>query len=305
MNKRKIILLSATGILLCVYILQVILVGKNSVKTFTIKEEPTSYNILANGETVILSKENDIWIVSNGKDEKYKANAGFADNIQSNVTEIKSLDVVSHSDSETVLERYGLGDGAVKVVALDKNGKEIRTLIIGKESSTGSQTYVKIDSGKDIYLVSGALKSVFGKSVEDLRSKEVYRFDGKEIGKVNINSLAGNWTFETKNSNTEKPEWTVSGIADKLDDSKITSWINSLAILNVETWRNTSQLPKAESTEVTIYKGEKIIQVTIYQIAGEAEGEVQYIGTCSETPYSFTLNKYMAGKFLKSIEELK
>ena len=305
MNKRKIILLSATGILLCVYILQVILVGKNSVKTFTIKEEPASYSILANGETVILSKENDIWIVSNGKDEKYKANAGFADNIQSNVTEIKSLDVVSHSDSETVLERYGLGDGAVKAVALDKNGKEIRTIIIGKESSTGSQTYVKIDSGKDIYLVSGALKSVFGKSVEDLRSKEVYRFDGKEIGKVNINSLAGNWTFETKNSNTEKPEWTVSGIADKLDDSKITSWINSLAILNVETWRNTSQLPKAESTEVTIYKGEKIIQVTIYQIAGEAEDEVQYIGTCSETPYSFTLNKYMAAKFLKSIEELK
>ena len=105
MNKRKIILLSATGILLCVYILQVILVGKNSVKTFTIKEEPASYSILANGETVILSKENDIWIVSNGKDEKYKANAGFADNIQSNVTEIKSLDVVSHSDSKTVLER--------------------------------------------------------------------------------------------------------------------------------------------------------------------------------------------------------
>ena len=305
MNKRKIILLSATGILLCVYILQVILAGKNSVKMFTLKEEPVSYSILANGETVVLSKENDIWTAGNGKDKKYKANAGFADNIQSNVMEIKSLDVVSHSDSEAVLERYGLGDGAIKAAAMDKNGREVKTLLIGKESSTGSQTYVKIDSGKDIYLVSGALKSVFGKSLEELRSKEVYRFDGKEIAKVEVNSPAGNWVFETKNSSGEKPEWTVSGTDEKLDDSKIDSWINSLAILNVETWRNTEMMPRIAGTSVTIYKGTQTIQVSIYQIAGEEEGEAQYIGTCSETPYTFTLNKYMAGKFLKSIEELK
>lgn len=300
MKMRKNILLCSIGILLCVYIIQLIAAGRSSIKNITLKNTPVVYTMNNGTEEVVLTKDGDNWFA--GK-EKYKANASYADMIESNIKSIKVLDTVSHSDAEAVLERYELTDGAISVTASDSTGKVLRKLIIGKEATTGSQTYIKIDSSKDILLVSGSLKGIFGKSVDELRSKEVFRFDNKEISKVAVDGNAGKWSVEAKDLSAESIEWNVTGISEKLDDSKITTWVNSLPILNVESWGKTDKVPDVKPTTVKITKSDKTVEVSIYPVP---DGEnIQYFATSSETPYTFVLSKYMAEKFLKSPEDLK
>lgn len=304
MNTRKTILLSAIAVLLCVYALQLISAKKSSIKNITLKNEPAVYTIQNSSGEVVLTKETingeATWITGS---QKYKATQIYADNIKDNVMDIKVLDTVSHSDSEAALERYELGDGAISVTATDNNGKVLRKMFIGKESTTGSQTYVKLDSGKDILLVSGSLKEIFGKSVEELRSKDIFRFEGKEVSKVSVDGAAGKWSVEAKDLSAEKPEWNITGISEKLDDTKVTNWVNSLPYLSVENWGNTDKVPDVKPTTVVLSKADKTVEISVYPVK---DGEnIQYFGTCSETPYTFTLSKYMAEKFLKTPEDLK
>lgn len=300
MKLRKTILLSAIGVLLCIYIIQLISSGRSAVKTLALKAEPAAFTISGSGSDVVLSKESGSWIVG-GK--KYKANAAFSDNIKNAVTSVKVLDTVSHSDDEAVLERYGLSkDKAYTVTATDKDGKTIRTLTIGKESTTGSQTYVKVDSGKDIYLVSGSLKDTFGKSVEDLRSKEVFNFKADDLTKVAVSVPGNTWSMEKSG---EPAVWSAAGQTIELDDEKVKAWINTLPVLNVQSWKNeTDPMPRIAGTTATLTAGGKDITVTVYEIAA-ADGKTEYIGTSSETPYPFTMSKYTADKFCKKLAELE
>lgn len=304
MKTRKIVLLSGIGILLIVYILQLCLGGKSSAKTFTLKDEVVNFTISNNGSDVKLSKSGEDWQVSGTNGETFKANSGFADSIQTNVSEIKTLDIVSHSDDNATLERYGLSN-PIKVEGCTADGNVARTILVGKESATGSQTYVKIDSSKDIYLVSGNLKSVFGKSVDDLRTKEVFRFDGKEITKVEVSKSDQILTFVKKDANAELPEWEISGTTETLDQSKVTSWIESLPVLSAEKWgaKGMPEVGDSQGVKVTISTANKTVDATVYQ-TGEGN-EAKYFATSSENPYNFEVSGYMAQKFLKNVEDLK
>ncbi|QTQ15618.1 DUF4340 domain-containing protein [Treponema parvum] len=189
LKMRKSVLLAAIGILLCIYAIQLFVLGRKSVKVLSLKEEAAVYTIKGSDIDVVLTRSGDEWLVGS---KNYKANESFADNIDKAVKTVKVLDAVSHSDSEASLERYGLESAkALTVTASDAQGKILRTITVGKESSTGSQTYVKIDSGKDIYLVSGALKNTFEKTVDDLRSKQVFSFSSGDIDKVTVFSGYG------------------------------------------------------------------------------------------------------------------
>ncbi|QTQ13400.1 DUF4340 domain-containing protein [Treponema parvum] len=351
LKMRKSVLLAAIGILLCIYAIQLFVLGRNSVKVLSLKEEAAVYAIKGNDIDVVLTRSGDEWLVGS---KNYKANESFSDSIDKAVKTVKILDTVSHSDSEASLERYGLeSEKALTVTASGAKGKILRTITVGKESSTGSQTYVKIDSGKDIYLVSGALKNTFEKTVDDLRSKQVFSFSSDDIDKVTVFSgykgtdnaaggeaggkpnsgaigsqrrsegIADNkigWSVEKiKDSSSDKAQdkdavtaekqtswrFSGSGISDsEIDGEKINTWINTLSSLNVQDWRSeNAALPDVKGTTTTIFVAGKEITVTVYR-TGEGD-EAEYIGTSSETPYSFTVSKYTANKFQKDPEEFK
>lgn len=315
MKLRKTILLSAIAVLLCVYIAQLVIAGKSSIKTLTLKDEVATYTISANASgsdsDVVLTKDGDAWIVGS---KNYVANQAFSDNIKDAVASLKVLDTVSHSDAETVLERYGLDSAkAFTVTAADKSGKVLRTIIIGKESTTGSQTYAKVDSSKDIYLISGSLKNTFAKSVEDLRSHGVFNFKEQDLTKITVSRPGSSWSIEktsVQSSDANSPaieSWKYNGNGSvELDEEKVKAWVNTLPVLNVQDWREeTAPLPRIAGTTVTLTTAEKEITVTVYEISSSVEGQDnEYIGTSSETPYSFTMSKYVGQKFLKEISEL-
>jgi hypothetical protein len=305
MNNRKTVLLSAIALLLCIYIVQLVRVGGTSVKNITLKDTPTVYSMkTANGEVSLTCTKDGKWIVGT---QNYPANDNLATAIRDAIKNIKILDTVSHSDSEAMLERYGLDTAqAVTVTASDADGKALRTVIIGKESSTGSQTYIKIGSGRDIYLVSGSLKNTFGKSVSDLRNDEVYSVKDEDISHVAVASADGNWELEKSGT---PAVWSVAsgnkGIT--LDTEKTASFVSSLATLNVQSWADDNTvLPETGGVTMTLTAADKQISVTLYKIGnGKDDKDDKYLGTSTSIPYKFYLAKYAADKYMKKLDDLK
>src|SRR5574344_2385607 len=105
MTKRKTILLSAIGILLAVYIIQLAVASRATVGEIITKDSPDFVSIEHGGNAVSMYKDGDNWLTSINK---YPVGEKNADGILNTIEKIKILDVVSHSTSAATLERYGL-----------------------------------------------------------------------------------------------------------------------------------------------------------------------------------------------------
>jgi len=300
MKARKTILLSAIVVLVAIYAAQLVNEKRSSIKKFILKTAPASYTITSGPNSVVLAGTNGKWTVG---DRKYPANENQVTTISNAVTSIKVLYTVSRSDAESVLERYGLNkEKAITVTASSADGKVLRTITVGKESTTGSQTYIRLDGGRDIYLVSGSLKNTFNKTVDDLRTREVYNVKTEDITRIGVTSPDGNWEL---NKSGTPAVWSVTGSKSSvLDTEKVSSWVNSLPVLNADSWADeTTAVPEKGGTVVTLTVAGKPVSVTVYTI-GEGD-KAKYLGTSSATPYKFYLSKYSADKYLKKLSELK
>lgn len=166
MKSRKLFLLAGIAVLLCVYIFQTIGAHRSPVKSYILKDMPDSVTIKseANG-TVLLTKEYDAWFV--GEDKK-PASEDDVRYLMTALQNIKTLGVVSRSNSEADLQRYGLDDMAKITVTASKGGKEVRSLVLGKAATNADQTYVRVDGGSETLIASGNLHHQFEVKAEDL-----------------------------------------------------------------------------------------------------------------------------------------
>lgn len=181
MTKRKIILLASIAVLAGIYIWQSISAGQNTVNDILLQEETDSIRITltdgssytltrqtipstaipVEGETTTTGETEEVWMLDNGEIAEDFA----VSRMESQLQTIRVLGTVS-SAGDT--ERYDLdGDSVLTAEAL-KDGKPIRTIRVGKTSSTTSQTYAQLDSSSEILLISGTLVDTFGKTADEL-----------------------------------------------------------------------------------------------------------------------------------------
>ena len=92
------------------------------------------------------------------------------DSLVKSLSVVKTLNVASRSDSAATLERYGL-DQAISIQA-KMGAKDFQKILVGKESVSGSQAYVKVNGKKEIYLAQGNLRRDWTFSLDDLKEKE-------------------------------------------------------------------------------------------------------------------------------------
>ena len=78
---------------------------------------------------------------------------------------LQLLEKVATASSDDVKEKYDLIEGKVITVTVKNADKVIRTVNVGKASSTNYQTYITVDDSKDIYLANGNLNSLFASSI--------------------------------------------------------------------------------------------------------------------------------------------
>ena len=302
LQTRKIVLLSCIGVLLLICIFQAILSGRNPVKTLKLDDGFDLITINKGGETIELSLDGADWYV--GKDD-FKANSTDISSITSNLKEIKVLDTIGRLASEEFNERYDLNDEKAIVVKASKGGKEVRSVKIGKASSTGSQTYITVGSSKDILLVSGNLNSIFGKSEDALKSKTVYSITGSNVNGVTVATSTESWGANRSTDENGSVVWNFTGSASgsESDSSKVNTWVGQLASLNASSWVSASKtLPSKKEVSVEIESSEGKITVDVYS---EKDGDkTKYYGVSNKTSHKFELSESTAKRFIKNFRDL-
>ncbi len=78
--------------------------------------------------------------------------------------------MTSRSASEAALERYGL-DKPIKV-CLKAKDKNLLSLSIGKNGSSGSQSYVQVNGKGEIYLARRNLRSDWDVKIDSLKPEQ-------------------------------------------------------------------------------------------------------------------------------------
>jgi len=307
MKTRKIILLSACAVLLFICIIQAVTLNRNTVKVFNISEAPDEISIKNASEVINLKKIDDEWYIGS---QRYPANASVVDSFVAAVKSVKALDKVGTAGNEASQNRYDLNEGKGIVVTASANGKLLRTLCVGKASTTGSQGYVTIDDSKDVYLASGNLNSTFNKTLNDVRSKTVWTLEKNMIGAISIKNITegSQWKL-SRSGQSENITWNIDGsgvVVGDVDSEKATSWFNEFSSLTANSWYSDNAKPEGTYLiSCQIECGGKTVTTDIYQIQAETEDDgAKYCGTSSETPYVFEVSAYAVKKFLKQTNEI-
>ena len=333
MKTRKLVLIIADFILLAVLTAQCVLISRDGSKTFRLKETPDEIIIQKGSENVILKYENNNWFVG---EKKYPANISSVDSILESLESIRCIDKVGSVSKPNAADKYELNEGQKISVIARKEGTDLRSIDIGKNGSTGSQSFITVDGGKDIYLATGGLRYDFDTSIDQIRSKIVWDFDEAEINAVEVikteNITRGNiedddsWSsgdsFKVaKNSSDNNTQWVIYGadnseIDIEPDGEKIQSWFDGLGSLTTSLWYDESKDLEKEFNSrkiatVNITHGFDIASIDIYEIPVDMEDDStesgktpSYYGKTSENPYPFELTSYTMERLNKNPEEL-
>lgn len=164
-SKRTKILAAVAAALFVICAAQFFIGLKSPQKTFRVKGEPDYISVENSGNTLVLQRNGSDWFCGAQKLDKAKM-----DSLVKSLSIVKTLNVASRSDSAATLERYGL-DQAISVQA-KMGAKDFQKILVGKESVSGSQAYVKLGAKKEIYLAQGNLRRDWTFSLDDLKEKE-------------------------------------------------------------------------------------------------------------------------------------
>lgn len=139
---------------------------------------------------------------------RYAADSGLVVNLlnQANRIEVKNL-VSSNPEKQSVFQVDSTG----VLVRLSAQGTDKAAFIVGKPSSTFSETFVRKDGSPDVYLADGYLQGTFKRGANDLRDKTIFKTDAASIRSVTYHygdttfTLALNdtvWQIGKENANT-------------------------------------------------------------------------------------------------------
>lgn len=324
MNKtitRKVVLLVLIAALLIVYIMQLAFTGKNKVKIISLAETPDAVLIVkgngpaspANSYRVYL--ENSSWYAG---EKKYAAEKASAEKMAETFKNIKLLGVITNSPGNAA-EKYGLDDNNKYTVTAFKDGKALRTIVIGKDTTAGGQSYIQVDGKDAVYLAEGAFHATYSVPVDSIRSKDIFTLSSAEIMSVTVNGPSGSFVvrknlsgaadMSSDNSVAQTPVWelTESSVSSevKCDTEKVASWIDTVNTLKCSSWAADDESLRNENFygSFKIGTGTKDISIDFFSIPDDSEGK--FLCRSSATPYPFYLTKYYVEKFCKNFDEIK
>jgi len=296
---RKIALLGAIAVLACVYILQLAFQAAGSIKELSLTDEPDALAIeRSGGEKVSIAKDGDRWVVGAAKYPADKAK------VESMLNAMKSIRILGTVSGSADYDRYGLGESGRLSVTASKNGKALRSVIAGKNSSTSEQSYALVDSGKDVLLVAGRLRDEFDKTVDALRDRTVWGVPVEGITRVDSDfspappGIAGSGAAE---SGTRRMAFAVAKAGDPsvlqsvplagksasaVDAAKAAAWVESFAALRADSFAIEGTPVDGKPLGIlTVTAAGKVMTLSVLK----KEGESRYLCVSSESRYPFYL----------------
>lgn len=266
---------------------------------------------------VVLDKTEKGWTVT---DKNFPANPDDIEQMLATLKQIKLSALVSEAKD---LSRYELDDPhAVKVKALA--GKEaLCSLVIGKTAPSYNHTFICLKDGdQTVYQANGNFKDQFDKTSDDFRDKKVLEFDPDSVKKVTLEKQGKTATFvktqvvkapdqgkeKTKGDLTAentKPEETVWKNEDGSvgDQKSISDLLSSLSKLECQTFINDDEAARLKEKQPLCKISLENDQTFVLNLFSKNEAQ-DVDGSCSYTPYAFTLTNYKAEDIVSYTDKL-
>ena len=234
----------------------------------------------------LLRKEGDQWYIG---EKKYPAKQGFVDTLLQQLSAPSLQDLVAKSGN---LLTFALDDErAYELKALNADGNSLRRFYVGKSSSSGRYSYVRLNEDDlRVFTLSANLSSILEKSVDDLRDRLVLNFSSQDIEKLQIS--AGDTVVSAEKADDK---WQVPDSAT-WGEEQIQSLINRFASMNAQDF--ISEYPAADAEYEVQFIAAGGVSYTV-TIAAETLGDDGYPAKSSSYGFPFTLNQYTVESMLK------
>ena len=148
------------------------------------KEQVAKIEIVANGETTTLLKQDGNWIVASM--DNYPADSEGITELLSKVADFKNTQRVSNNPEKQA--EFEVDSTGVEAKLMDANGTLLAHLFVGKTTPGFLSSYVRVANANDVYIAQGYLQSVFDKDTRTWKDRTIFDFNKGIVTQLNISS---------------------------------------------------------------------------------------------------------------------
>jgi hypothetical protein len=292
-NKKLFYLLAGLIAILLITVL-VKIPGENA----TLKSRIVDFDTLAVSKIIIypktgkagsfeLERNNNKWVVKQGNIVS-ATQEGAVQNIFGEVLNLKPQSLAAVKKSQW--KEFELTDSlATRIIFLDRKGKTLADLMVGKMSyrqqdnpyagyggnNVQVTSFVRLYNEKNVYAVEGFISFTFNTKFDDWRDKTFIRSDKKDITKITFTYPADSSYTMSNNGNG----WQIAG--QTADSARVAGYLNSLSLLNGQNIKDNYQ-PVLSPVYQMLVEGNNLLNISVK--CYKNEGNDEYIVNSSLNP---------------------
>ena len=229
------------------------------------EEQIAKIEIIADGETTTLLKQNDDWVVTSM--DNYPADSEGISELLSKVAEFKNTQRVSNNPEKQ--SEFEVDSTGVEAKLMDANGTLSAHLFVGKTTPGFLSSYVRAADFNDVYIAQGYLQSVFNKGDRTWKDRTIFDFNKGIVTQLNISSpeetvelrldADGTWQMlkpvasAVKQDEVDSLLTTLSG----LDTDDFADMPDDLGTYGLDTPQSTISAVRNDGTTATLHIGKE------------------------------------------------
>lgn len=287
-SRRKAIYLAIIVLLILLLIFQQFGDRSGLPRIPAVEEEIDALTIDTGTEAISIVRDGEEWFIG---EERFPGDRDRIDGLVERITSLRFLEEVGRSDYFTP---YQLDTEAALRVSVGSEGETLRTVLIGKSSSSGRQTYLRFDGEERIYLVAGNLRREFEIDTGSLRDKAVLFLDEEAVTRIGLQEggTAGEELIRTGEGWMDTAE-------QPLDQRKVADYLRNFAPLRAAGFPAEEVMVDEPLFTIRFETGEDEHRV---EILAQGEDE-RYYGRSSASPYLFSLSAFKGEQLIKNLAD--
>jgi hypothetical protein len=230
--------------------------------------------------TVSLVREGDAWMIASPI--RARADQRLVSTAIGQGRSLKLKALVSSNPAKQQLFQI---DSASSLVRIFAKGAEVAAFHVGKPGPAYTETYIRREGSKDVYLTDGMLSMVFARPVRDWRNKTLLSLRPEDVRRVQFQY--GDTTFALSRSDSS---WQVEGVP--ASEYGVRGFLASLTTMQCDDF--------IDSTLAAMPPREATLEVNGVQIAFHRKpGDTMYTVIASNGLQIYTMYAWRAEQVLK------
>jgi hypothetical protein len=237
-------------------------------------------DVLASSGTVSLTREGDAWMIASPIRARADQRLVAAAIGQGRSLRLKTL--VSSNPAKQQLFQIDSSSALVRMFA---KGSEVAAFHVGKPGPTYTETYIRREGSKDVFLTDGMLSMVFAKPARDWRNKALLSLRPEDVRSVQFQF--GDTTFALSRADSM---WQVDGMP--ASEYVVRGFLASLTSMQCDDFIDT--------TLAAMPPREALLEVNGVQLAFHRKpGDAMYTVIASTGLQVYTMYAWRAEQVLK------